>query len=237
VFTREYYQPHLAHAPMEPPAAIASVADGKAEIWACVQSPYATRTDIAEALGFDEADVTFHVTLLGGGFGRKSKADFATEVALLSQKIGAPVRVQFTREDDIRDGFYHTTSVERIEIGLDAADKPVAWRHRSAAPSFLALFAEDTGHMHPIEVGMGLADMPYDIAIVRCEDCKAMAHTRVGWFRAVSNIPRAFAVQSITPSSRTSLVATRRTSCSKCSGPARPRSRAGRRAGGLLELW
>ncbi|HMB47591.1 MAG TPA: molybdopterin cofactor-binding domain-containing protein, partial [Afifellaceae bacterium] len=54
------------------------------------------------------------------------------------------------------------------------------------------------GYQHPIEVGMGLADMPYDIANIRCEDCKALAHTRVGWFRSVSNIPRAFAVQSIT---------------------------------------
>ena len=198
VFTREYYQPHMAHAPMEPPAALAHVADGKAELWAPVQSPYATRNHVAEALGLTADDVTVNVTLLGGGFGRKSKADFATEAALLSQRVGAPVLVQWTREDDIQNGFYHTTSVERIEIGLDENDKPVAWRHRSAAPSFLALFAPDGGHQHPIEIGMGLADMPYDIPNIRCENCEAKAHTRVGWFRAVSNIPRAFAVQSIT---------------------------------------
>jgi isoquinoline 1-oxidoreductase beta subunit len=197
VFTREYYQPHLAHAPMEPPAAIAQVANGKAEIWACVQSPYGTRLDIAEALGMAEEDVTVNVTLLGGAFGRKSKCDFAIEAAILAQKTGSPVRVQWTREDDIQHSFYHTTSVERIEVGLDADDKPVAWRHRSAAPSFLSTFAPDEGFMHPIEVGMGLADMPFDIPNIRCEDCKALAHTRVGWYRAVSNIPRAFAVQSI----------------------------------------
>lgn len=197
VFTREYYQPHMAHAPMEPPAALANVKDGKCEVWSCVQSPYGTRVDVANALGMNEEDVTINVTLLGGGFGRKSKCDFAIEAALLSQAVGAPVRVQWTREDDIRHSFYHTTSVERIEIGLDGDNKPVAWRHRSAAPSFLALFAPDSGHMHPIEVGMGLADMPYDIPNVRCEDCEAKAHTRVGWFRSVSNIPRAFAVQSI----------------------------------------
>lgn len=198
VFTREYYQPHMAHAAMEPPAAIANVANGKAEIWACVQSPYGTRQDVAKTLGMKEEDVTVNVTLLGGGFGRKSKCDFVIEAAMLSQKIGAPVRVQFTREDDIRDGFYHTTSVERIEIGLDANNKPIAWRHRSAAPSFLALFAPDEGVQHPIEIGMGLADMPYDIPNIRSENCKALAHTRVGWFRSVSNIPRAFAVQSFT---------------------------------------
>jgi isoquinoline 1-oxidoreductase beta subunit len=198
VFSRSYYQPHLAHAPMEPLAAVANVADGKAEIWAPLQSPSVAREDMAAALGMAYEDLTVHVTLLGGGFGRKSKGDYATEAALLSQKIGAPVKVQWTREDDIRHSFYHTTSVERIDIGLDAGNKPVAWRHRSAAPSFLSTFAPDSGEMHPVEVGMGLADMPYDIANVRCEDCRAMAHTRVGWFRSVSNIPRAFAVQSIT---------------------------------------
>jgi isoquinoline 1-oxidoreductase beta subunit len=197
VFSREYYQPHLAHASMEPPVALANVANGKAEIWGCLQSPYGTRQDVAAALGLKEEDVTVHVTLLGGGFGRKSKCDFAIEAALLSQKIGAPVRVQWTREDDIQHCFYHTTSVEKIDIGLDADKKPVAWRHRSAAPSFLSTFAPDEGFQHPIEIGMGLADMPFDIPNIQAENCKALAHTRMGWYRSVSNIPRAFAVQSI----------------------------------------
>lgn len=198
VFTREYYQMHMAHAPMEPPAAVANVAGGKCEVWGPLQSPYGARMDIADFLGMKEEDVTVHVTLLGGGFGRKSKCDFAIEAAWLSKTVGAPVRVQWTREDDIRHSFYHTTSVERIDIGLDKDNRPVAWRHRSAAPSFLSTFAPDKGVQHPIEIGMGLEDMPYEIANVRAEQCKALAHTRVGWFRSVSNIPRAFAVQSIT---------------------------------------
>ncbi len=196
VISHSYYSPHLVHAPMEPPVAIAEVANGKCEVWAPVQSPYGTRLDVAAALGMDEKDVTINVTLLGGGFGRKSKCDFAIEAALLSQKVGAPVRVQWTREDDIQHSFYHTVSVESIELGLDENDKPIAWRHRSAAPSFLSTFAPDSGYQHPIEVGMGLADNPFDIPNFRCEDCEAFAHTRIGWYRAVSNIPRAFAVQS-----------------------------------------
>lgn len=198
VFTREYHQDFMVHAPMEPPVALANVADGKCEVWAPLQSPYGARVDLADFLGMDVANVKVNVTLLGGGFGRKSKCDFALEAAHLSKLIGAPVRVQWTREDDIRHSFHHTTSVERIDIGLDASNKPVAWRHRSAAPSFLSTFAPDAGAQHPIELGMGLEDMPYEIANVRAEQCKAMAHTRIGWFRAVSNIPRAFAVQSIT---------------------------------------
>jgi isoquinoline 1-oxidoreductase beta subunit len=106
--------------------------------------------------------------------------------------------VQWTREDDIRHGFYHTSSVEKIDIGLDADNKPVAWRHRSAATSILSTFAPDEGIQLNIELGMGLEDMPYEIPNVRAEQCKAYAQTRIGWFRAVSNIPRAFAVQSIT---------------------------------------
>ncbi|HEY0419676.1 MAG TPA: molybdopterin cofactor-binding domain-containing protein [Acetobacteraceae bacterium] len=192
----EYYQPHMAHATMEPPCATASVADGKAEIWAPVQSPYGTREDIAKVLGLPASAVTVHVTLLGGGFGRKSKCDFAIEAALLSQELGTPVRVQWTREDDLRHGFYHTVSAERIEAGLDAAGKVIAWRHRSAAPTIMSTYGPDKEHEAPFEQGMGLVDMPFNIANVRCETGAAQAHARIGWFRSVSNIPHAFAVQS-----------------------------------------
>ncbi|MGB0083926.1 MAG: molybdopterin cofactor-binding domain-containing protein [Rhodomicrobiaceae bacterium] len=198
VMTYEYYQPHVAHAPMEPPAAIANVTGDKCEIWAPVQSPDVARKDTAEYIGLDPKNVTLHVTLLGGAFGRKSKADYATEAAFLSKDVGAPVRVQWTREDDIRHSYYHTTSVERIDVGLDKDSKVVAWRHRSAAPSFLSTFAPDKGVQHEIEIGMGLENLPYDIANISAEQCKAFAHTRVGWYRSVSNIPRAFAVQSAT---------------------------------------
>lgn len=195
-FSAEYYQPHMAHIAMEPPAALATVADGKCEVWAPVQSPYGTRQDLAEKLGIPIEDVTVHVTLLGGGFGRKSKCDFVLEAALLSREVGAPVHVQWTREDDIRHSFYHTTSVERIEAALDADNKVTGWLHRSVAPSILSTFAPDEGYQFFIEYGMGFADMPFDIANIRSENGKAMAHTRIGWFRSVSNIPRAWAVQS-----------------------------------------
>jgi isoquinoline 1-oxidoreductase beta subunit len=196
VVTQTYTQDHMAHIPMEPPVAIASLADGKLEVWAPVQSPYATRTDTAEALGMDPADVRVNVTLLGGGFGRKSKADFVTEAALLSKEVGAPVRVQWTREDDVRHSFYHTASAERIEAAIDADGKVTGWRHNSTAPSILSTFAPDGGNQFFIETGMGHVDMPFDIPNVRCDNGKALAHTRIGWFRAVSNIPRAWAIGS-----------------------------------------
>ncbi|ORE96080.1 aldehyde dehydrogenase [Stappia sp. 22II-S9-Z10] len=195
-FAAEYTQTHMAHIPMEPPVAIASVKDGKCEIWAPVQSPYGTRTDVAAALQMDPEDVTVHVTLLGGGFGRKSKCDFVIEAAELSRMTGHPVRVQWTREDDVKHSFYHTTSVERIEVALDEAGKVTGWKHNSTAPSILSTFAPDSGHQFPIESGMGHMDMPFDIANIRADNGEAFAHTRIGWFRSVSNVPRAFAVQS-----------------------------------------
>src|SRR5882762_9842786 len=190
VITGEYYLPHLAHVAMEPPVAVADVKDGKAEIWAPVQSPGGTRGDVAKTLGIPEENVTVNVTLLGGGFGRKSKCDFVLEAALLSKELGAPVKVQWTRDDDIRHGFLHTVSVERIEAGLDKKGKVIAWRHRSVAPSIASTFAAGTVHQASFELGTGLVDMP-------CENPEAAAHTRIGWFRSVSNIPHAFAVQSM----------------------------------------
>ena len=195
-FAQTYTQAHMAHTPMEPPVAVAEVAGGKAEIWAPVQSPYACRTDVAAALGMEPDAVRVNVTLLGGGFGRKSKHDFAIEAALLSRATGRPVRVQWTREDDIRHSFMHTTSAERIEVAIDAEGKVTGWKHNSVAPTILSTFAPDAGQQFFIETGMGHVDMPFAIPNVRCENGKAMAHTRIGWFRAVSNIPRAWAIGS-----------------------------------------
>jgi isoquinoline 1-oxidoreductase beta subunit len=197
VIVGEYYIPHLAHVSMEPPVAVADVKGDKAEIWAPVQSPGGTREDVAKTLGIPEENVTVNVTLLGGGFGRKSKCDYALEAALLSKELGAPVKVQWTREDDIHHGFLHTVSAERIEAGLDKDGKVIAWRHRSVAPSIASTFAAGTVHQASFELGMGLVDMPFEIANVTCENPEAAAHTRIGWFRSVSNIPHAFAVQSM----------------------------------------
>ena len=197
VMTAEYYLPHLAHATMEPPAALANYANGKLEVWAPVQSPGGTRDDIAKKMGMDVKDVTVNVTLLGGGFGRKSKCDFAQEAAILSKEVGAPVKVVWTREDDIQHSFYHTVSVERIEAGLDANKKVTAWRHRSVAPTILSTFAPGQDHEFAVELGMGLVDNPFAIPNMRFENGAAESMTRIGWFRSVSNIPHAFATQSM----------------------------------------
>ncbi len=194
----EYYIPHHAHATMEPPSATARFQNGKCEIWTGVQSPQAARDDAAKHLGLKPEDVTVHCTLLGGGFGRKSKPDFAIEAAILAKEMpGVPIRVQWTREDDLQHDYYHTVSVERIEAGLDAQGKAVAWRHRSVAPTLFSIFVPDPGFESALEAGMGHVDNPFDVANLRCEAGEAKAKVRLGWFRAVSNVPHAFAVQSM----------------------------------------
>jgi isoquinoline 1-oxidoreductase beta subunit len=193
----EYYIPHIAHATMEPPCAAARIIAGKCEVWAPTQAPQVTREDVAKHLGFPPENVTIHVTLLGGGFGRKSKPDFAIEAAILSQAMdGRPVKVTWTREDDLHHDFLHTVSAEYLRAGVGADGKVSAWLHRSVAPSLATIFAPSTNHEVGAELGMGFINMPYDIPNLRLENPEASAHCRIGWFRSVSNIPHAFAVQS-----------------------------------------
>ena len=147
--------------------------------------------------GSPAENVTVHVTLLGGGFGRKSMPDFAIEAALLSQAMdGRPVKVTWTREDDLHHDFLHTVSVEYMKAGVGADGKVSAWLHRSVAPSLATSFAPNVNHEVGAELGMGFINMPYDIPNLRLENPEAAAHCRIGWFRSVSNIPHAFAVQS-----------------------------------------
>lgn len=192
----DYYVPHYAHAMMEPPAAVARVADGKCEIWAPTQDPQTAKHIVAQTLGFNDADVTINVTLLGGGFGRKSKPDFIAEAALLSQKISAPVKVTWTREDEIQHGYYHAVSAQHLEGALDTQGRTTGWLHRTVFPSIASTFQPNVTYGSAGELGQGVVDMPYDIPNVRCENGPAAAHVRIGWLRSVYNIPHAFAVCS-----------------------------------------
>lgn len=127
--TADYYVPHLSHAPMEPPVALASVRDGRCEIWAPTQDPQGARNAVAKALGMPIEMVRVNVTLLGGAFGRKCFHDFILEAAILSRAMARPVKVQWTREDDVQHDFYHPPAAEHLEAGLDSRGRVVAWLH------------------------------------------------------------------------------------------------------------
>lgn len=192
----EYHVPHLAHAAMEPPAAVAKFDANGCEVWAPTQEPQDARTEVARALGIDEARVTVHVTFLGGGFGRKSKPDYVAEAALLARAVGAPVRVQWTREDDIQSGYFHAVSTQRLKAGLDAGGKVGAWLHRTAFPPIPSTFNEGVKTPSEGELGQGVLDLPLAVPHIGVEACDAPAHVRIGWMRSVCNIFHAFAVQS-----------------------------------------
>ena len=192
----DYFVPHLAHATMEPESCTAAFADGRCTVWAATQNPQQARTTVAEVLGIDQSDVTVNVTLLGGGFGRKSKPDYVAEAAFLSRAVGTPVKVTWSREDDLAHGYYHAIAAQHLEGGLDANGKPVAWLHRTVFPSIASTFTADAVYGSTGELSQGVVDMPFDIPNVRCENGKAEAHVRIGWYRSVYNIPHAFAVGS-----------------------------------------
>jgi isoquinoline 1-oxidoreductase beta subunit len=192
----EYYMPHLAHAQMEPMAALANVANGKVEIWAPTQSPMDARNTVAQYLKVDPTTVTVHVTLLGGGFGRKSKPDFICEAAFLSREAGAPVRVQWTREDDLRSSYLHSVAAHHLEAGLDAKGAVTSWLHRSAYPAIGATFAPNVTGAEADELTNGASDQPFDIPNMQVEICPATAHTRIGWYRSVNAIHHGFAIGS-----------------------------------------
>ncbi len=193
----EYYVPVLAHAPMEPPTATARVADGKAEVWAPVQSPGEVQDELVQKFGLKREDVIVNVSLLGGGFGRKSKCDFVLEAALVSRAMGgAPVKLLWTRDDDLHNDYFHAASFESLDAGIDGQGKVVAWRHRVVAPTIRSIFVADPKREQAGELSMGVIDVPFAIPNLRCETGEAEAHSRLGWFRSVRNIPHGFAIQS-----------------------------------------
>ncbi len=192
-----YYIPHLAQAPMEPPVATAHFQGDACELWASTQNPQASVDTVAKWLELKPEQVTVNVTLLGGGFGRKSKPDYLVEAALTSKAMdGKPVKLVWTREDDIQHAYYHTVSYEHLEAAFDENGKTQAWLHRTVAPSISSTFDASSVHQMPIEIGMGVVNIPYAIPNIQLENPAAKNHTRIGWFRSVSNLPHAFAVQS-----------------------------------------
>ena len=131
----DYFVPHLAHAQMEVPNAVAHWVANTCETWSPTQNPTQVRQTVAEVLGINEADVTVNVTLLGGGFGRKSKPDYVAEAALLSRMVGAPIKVTWTREDDIQHDYYHAICAQHLEAALDQDGRASAWLHRTVFPA------------------------------------------------------------------------------------------------------
>lgn len=185
----DYYMPHLAHAPMEPPVAVARFEHGRISIVAATQDPQGARNEVARALELPVAQVEVRIPLLGGGFGRKSKPDFVVEAAYVARALpGRTVKLQWTREDDLRHGYYHTVCAAHLEAAIDSSGRITAWLHRSVFPSIMTLFEKDLRRGVPQELSMGFVDLPFDVPNIQLENNDAEAHARIGWFRSVANL-------------------------------------------------
>lgn len=187
-----YHVPFLAHSPMEVPNATAWFQGDKIEIWAPVQDPQTARAEIAHFFEIPLENITIHVTFLGGGFGRKSKSDFVVEAVALSKKMNAPVQVVWTREDDIKNSFYHATSAQYLKGSLDTEGNVTGWLQRVALPSITSIFKPFSDYASGFELGMGFTNNPYDLKNFRLENAKAEANLRIGWLRSVVHIHSGF---------------------------------------------
>ncbi len=187
-----YQTPFLGHAPMEPPVAIADVKDGQCEVWAPVQDPQSTRGLVAQWLQTDLTNVAINATLLGGAFGRKSKPDFVIEAVELSKRLKRPVRVQWTREDDVQHDFYHAASAQFHRAVLDDEGRPTAWLQRTAFPSITTVFADQASKPADWELEMGFSNLPYRVENQRMESTGIRSGVRIGWMRSVCNIFHSF---------------------------------------------
>jgi isoquinoline 1-oxidoreductase beta subunit len=190
-----YELPYLAHATMEPMNATAQVKGDSCEIWAPTQFPDWAARAAGQVTGIAPGKVTVHVTLLGGGFGRRAFPDVVMEAALCSKKMGAPVKVTFSREDDMRHDYYRPATHHRMVAGIDAAGKLTAWRHRIASTSIAGFMNPQDEHKERGEVG-GADDIPFAIPNVLVECAAVPSGVPRGWWRSVESSFNAFAVCS-----------------------------------------
>jgi isoquinoline 1-oxidoreductase subunit beta len=198
--TAEYRLPFMAHAPMEPGNCTANYSATGCELWAPTQVPQDCRDSVAQAVGLDPDQVKVNVTLMGGGFGRRLEHDYAVEAALVSKaifdsKIGGPVKVIWTREDDMRFSTYRPASLHQLSAVLDGAGWPVAFTHRIIAPSI----SGQKGQPVPGGVDPDLPDeaaFVYGLENVSIESVIAETAVPLGWMRSVYALQVGFASES-----------------------------------------
>ena len=190
-----YQLPFMAHAPMEPGNCTAHFRGTECEIWAPTQVPQDCRDTIAPLLGLKPDQVKVNVTLLGGGFGRRLEHDYAVEAALLSKAINAPVKITWTREDDMRCSTYRPASLHKLSASLGENGWPLAFTHRAIAPSI-------NGQKGSPPVNGVDSDFPdeasflYPIANVALEYVRTDTPVPLGWMRAVYALQFGFASES-----------------------------------------
>ncbi len=190
-----YEFPYLAHATLEPMNCTASVTPGGCEIWAPTQSPSWTAKAAAEITGLPADRIRVHTTFMGGGFGRRSETDFVAEAVRLSQLVGAPVQVIFTREDDMRAGFYRPVGANAMSGGLDAEGWPIAWQHRIASASIQRSKGGALKGGIDGSAVEGARNLPYAIPNLRVTWADVELPISVHWWRSVGSSQNAWVTE------------------------------------------
>ena len=190
-----YEVPFLHHATMEPMNCTAHVRPNGCDVWAPTQNQTRAQEVAAELTGLSKDRVRVHTTFLGGGFGRRLEPDFVAEAVRVSQAVGAPVKVIWSREDDVQHGFYRPATYNKFTAGLDAAGAPVAWSHRIVAPPILLKFG-------PLDKGIdrtlidGAANLPYAIPNVLVDQVAVdLLPVPRGFWRSVGISQNAFVTE------------------------------------------
>jgi len=188
--------PFLAHATMEPMNCTAHVRADGVDVWAPTQFQTGAQMVGAQIGGVPPEKVLVHTTYLGGGFGRRFELDFIIEALEASKAAGAPVKVVWSREDDIQHAQYRPANYHVLRAGLDAAGKPLAWTHRIVAPSIMArLFPQTIRNGLDGEAVEGGVDLPYAVANVHVDYQLTDTGIPVGFWRSVNNSFNSFAVE------------------------------------------
>jgi isoquinoline 1-oxidoreductase beta subunit len=192
-----YETPFLAHATMEPMNCTAHVRADGVDIWAPTQFQTGAQQMGAGIGGVPPEKVQVHTTYLGGGFGRRFELDFIQEALEVSKAVGAPVKVIWSREDDVRHDLCRPASYHAFRAGVDAGGRPVAWTHRIVAPSIMArVFPDQVKNGLDGEAVEGGVAMPYAIPDVHVDYVLTDTGIPVGFWRSVNNSFNAFAVES-----------------------------------------
>lgn len=199
----EYAVPYLAHAPMEPLNCTVRIDGDRCEIWTGTQFQTGDQGAAAQIAGVPPQNVSIHTMFLGGGFGRRAnpRSDFVAEAVHVAKAAGVPVKVVWTREDDIRGGFYRPLFVHRIEVGADAKGLPVAWKHTIVGQSILAGTPFEMMVKNGIDEASveGVVDSPYleGVAARRVSLHSPRNPVPVLWWRSVGNTHTAFAMEGM----------------------------------------
>ena len=196
-----YEQPLLSHAQMEPMGCLADVRDGRCTVWAPIQNPSGAHRALERALGLQGDAITVHVVRSGGGFGRRFYADHVVEAALVSRAARAPVLVTWTREDDMRHGFYRPTNWQTLRAGLDAGGNVLAWSHHLvgvARGEFLEWELPKGSTSYPAMMGeYDSGDFPaHYLADFRITASRVPSQIPLGQWRAVDSSTSIFALEA-----------------------------------------